>query len=88
MEKSTIDCSSDCKHIATTLLQQAEQDLVSFKVDGIVSSEMRIKIKCKVLNKINIAVSMLAKSKTASEDDQALVIKVCKQLEEDEKHTN
>ena len=45
---------------------------------------MRIKIKCKILNKVNIAVNMLAKSCKMQEEDQPEIIKVCKILEEDE----
>ena len=53
-------------------------------MNEIVSSEMRIKIKCKVLNKINIAVNMMVKSSRMLEEDQPEIIKACKSLEEDE----
>ena len=53
-------------------------------MNEIVSSEMRIKIKCKLLNKLNIAMNMLIKSCKMLEEDQPEIINMCKSLEEDE----
>ena len=45
---------------------------------------MRIKIKCRELNKVCIAANMFTKAKSLSQNHLEQFLALCKQLEEDE----
>ena len=83
LQNQKIDSSKGERQIAQQLLKQVEADIAEHKLPTIASSEMRIKLKCKLLNRVCIAAALPAKSCLFNQGDLAEFKKICDQLEED-----
>ena len=76
-----INSSEDCGQIGRELLRRVGVDMS--EVSSIVNDEMRVKVKCRLLNNVCIAAMMMSKCENAGEKDIEEFVQACKHLEEE-----